>query len=86
MNYKELFETIPNSFVQLKQDFGYLSGAWHKSDIETWLDDNYPDIDYTNEDIDIIAYDIEKYSDAQYGISWDTIDFHIQDHFKPKKT
>lgn len=50
---------------------------WSAEDIKNTLDEHYPEIDYTEEDIQNLLFDLDHNHDACIGISWDTIEAKI---------
>ncbi len=59
-----------------KQDI--ISVFWNRDDIKSIVEDEENPLDLSDEEIDKVCYDLERYHDAEVGINWDVIKCQIQ--------
>jgi len=54
---------------------------WAIADVEYRLDEYYPKLKYTKENCMDILHDVVDDHDANYGVSWESIDYAIENYF-----
>lgn len=67
----ELMNFSDDQLIKELQDRGYLRVLWHRDDILKVAEEN--DVTLTDDEINDIITDLEQNHDANYGLSWDTI-------------
>lgn len=75
-NYKEKYEALLTQFEQYKKE----SIKWSKEDILTYVEDYYQQM-ISEEEAQAILEKMIRMHDANIGITWDTLEYHIDDHF-----
>ena len=78
INYLESDEVI-SSRTDLNDpidDDGFIAIRWHRDDVRNQAQGMM--VHLTDDEVDKVLYDVRKYHDASIGVSWDNIDFHIQ--------
>ena len=64
---------------------GQISVKWCREDVIEQAKNFSPAINLTDEEVDHILFRLVHYHDASIGISWDTLDFHIDDVVSERK-
>lgn len=72
--------TIEEAKQVLKEN-GYLSPMWHIDDIKGVAENK--GVDLTKEQLLKVVDSIEHNHDANIGINWDNIDYHINEIINP---
>jgi hypothetical protein len=67
----ELKNFSDDQLIQELQDRGYIRVLWHKDDILKVAEEN--EVTLTDDEVYDIITDLEQNHDANYGLSWDTI-------------
>ena len=55
--------------------------VWTIEDVEYRLDEYYPKLKYTNDSCMDILHSVADDHDANYGVSWESIDYAIENYF-----
>lgn len=79
----ELKNFSDDQLIEELQDRGYLRVLWHKDDILKVAQEN--DVTLTDDEIHFIMEDIEENHDANYGLTWDTINDVMNDVVSNRK-
>lgn len=67
--------------MDLKEELnsmGYAVILWHRDDVAYVAEEHFGK-QLTEEQTDMVMHLIEKKHDCSYGVTWDTIQMHIQD-------
>jgi hypothetical protein len=67
----ELMNFSDDQLIEELQNRGYLRVLWHKDDILKVAEEN--EVTLTDDEVYDIITDLEQNHDANYGLSWDTI-------------
>ena len=65
-------------------DDGFISIRWHRDDVRNQAEGML--VHLTDDEVDKVLYDVRRYHDASIGVSWDNIDFHIQQLVNERET
>ncbi|MCK5612703.1 hypothetical protein KAR91_63105 [Candidatus Pacearchaeota archaeon] len=57
---------------------------WHISDVRNVLADYFAGVTLTDDECFEVLKSVEKHHDAETGVNWDNIEFHIE-HFLQNK-
>ncbi len=79
----ELMNFSDDQLIEELQNRGYLRVLWHKDDILRVAEEN--DVTLTDDEVYDIITDLEQNHDANYGLSWDTINDVMNDVVSNRK-
>jgi hypothetical protein len=54
---------------------------WSIEDVKQELDEDYPQLKYTDEDCMEVLHSVQDNHDAYYGVSWETIHANIENYW-----